>query len=97
MGFLNATAQALVSQAHLQLNTKHLYAANGFAAKELLKLATVLYKAQRAAEDITPDKNGVDFPMPPTPQARTSKFLKCNANLPRLTFFLAHGRLGTRY
>ncbi len=78
MDFLNATAQALLSRAHLQLNTKQLYAANGYAAKELLKLATVLYKAQRAAEDITLYKNGIDDPMPSTPKACTSKHFKYN-------------------
>ncbi len=88
MGFLNAIAQALLSRAHLQLNTKHLYAANGIAAKELLKLATVLYKAQRAAEDIVPNNNDVDYPIPCTTQACASKRLNYNACLSYHYFFL---------
>ncbi len=81
MGFLNAIAQALLSRAHLQLNTKHLYAANGIAVKELLKLATVLYKAQRAADDIVAKNHCIDYPMQSTTQARASNYLKYNVYL----------------
>ncbi len=89
MEFLNAIAQALLSRAQLQLNTKHLYAANGITAKELLKLATVLYKTQRAAEDIAPNNNGVDYPMLSTAQACASKRLNHNTYLSCHCFFSA--------
>ena len=35
------------SKAHLKLNTKKLYGADGYAVKELLKVAAILYSAMR--------------------------------------------------
>lgn len=34
-------------KAHLKLNTKRLYSADGYAVKELLKVSAVLYSAMR--------------------------------------------------
>lgn len=36
------------SKAHIKLNTKKLYMADGYAVKELLKIASLLYSAMRA-------------------------------------------------
>ena len=49
--FLTVTAQALASKAKIKLNTKRLYAADGRAVKELLKVATMLYNASKANEE----------------------------------------------
>ena len=39
------------SKAHLKLNTKKLYSADGYAVKELLKISSVLYSAMRSNKD----------------------------------------------
>ena len=49
--FLVGVTQAMASKAHIKMNAKKLYSADGFAVKELLKLATVLYQAARADSD----------------------------------------------
>jgi len=41
------------SKAHLKLNTKKLYSADGYAVKELLKISSVLYSAMRSNKDTT--------------------------------------------
>merc|ERR1719231_1903080 len=54
--FLTSISTALHSRAKIKLNAKRLYAANGNAVRELLKVATTLYEAQRApalASEIT--------------------------------------------
>lgn len=43
ISFLTAAAQALASKARILVKTKNLYAADGRAVKELLKVARVLY------------------------------------------------------
>lgn len=35
-------------KAHIKLNTKRLYSADGYAVKELLKVTTVLYNAMKS-------------------------------------------------
>jgi len=35
-------------KAHIKLNTKRLYSADGYAVKELLKVTTVLYTAMKS-------------------------------------------------
>lgn len=42
-------AQAMLLKARVKLNIKRLYAADGTAVRELLKIATLLYKASRSA------------------------------------------------
>lgn len=46
--FLTDIASLLAAKARLKLNTKNLYAADGRAVRELLKLATLFYKASRS-------------------------------------------------
>lgn len=43
--FLTGIASLLATKARLKLNTKKLYASDGRAVQELLKLATLLYKS----------------------------------------------------
>ncbi|CAN0287693.1 unnamed protein product [Ectocarpus fasciculatus] len=51
--FLTGVAEAMLNKAHIKLNAKRLYAADGHAVKELLKLATLLYSASRVEQDDT--------------------------------------------
>lgn len=48
VAFLTSIAQAMATKAKIKLNTKRLYAADGRAVKELLKIAEMLYSASRA-------------------------------------------------
>ncbi|RMC17858.1 hypothetical protein DUI87_05526 [Hirundo rustica rustica] len=43
--FIKAVAQFMATKAHIRLNTKKLYQADGYAVKELLKVTSVLYGA----------------------------------------------------
>ncbi|NXX39505.1 CLUA1 protein, partial [Tricholaema leucomelas] len=43
--FIKAVAQFMATKAHIRLNTKKLYQADGYAVKELLKVTSVLYSA----------------------------------------------------
>ncbi|XP_078274079.1 clusterin-associated protein 1 homolog isoform X1 [Rhinoraja longicauda] len=45
--FTKAVAQFMATKAHIKLNTKKLYQADGYAVKELLKVTTVLYNAMK--------------------------------------------------
>lgn len=47
--FLTSIATLLAAKARLKLNTKKLYASDGRAVQELLKLASLLYKATKTA------------------------------------------------
>ncbi|GMH84498.1 hypothetical protein TL16_g09944 [Triparma laevis f. inornata] len=49
--FLTSIAVSMQSKAGIKLNTKKLYAADGHAVKELLKVATTLYHASRYTEE----------------------------------------------
>jgi len=48
--FMTQVAQSMASHAHLKLNCKRLYAADGHAVRELLKVAKLLKKAQDLKE-----------------------------------------------
>ncbi|XP_014681342.1 PREDICTED: clusterin-associated protein 1-like, partial [Priapulus caudatus] len=45
--FITSVAQFMHSKAHIKLNTKKLYMADGYAVRELLKITSVLYNAMR--------------------------------------------------
>ena len=47
--FLQSVAQVMLTKARMKLNIKKLYAADGNAVKELLKVASLLYKATEKA------------------------------------------------
>lgn len=49
VNFLQSIAQVMLTKARMKLNIKRLYAADGLAVKELLKLASLLYKATQKA------------------------------------------------
>mmetsp|Transcript_35489 Transcript_35489/g.57414 ORF Transcript_35489/g.57414 Transcript_35489/m.57414 type:complete len:458 (-) Transcript_35489:864-2237(-) len=55
--FLKNIAQAMASKARIRLNTKKLYGADGYAVKELLKVATVLYNAMRTNPEEEDDQS----------------------------------------
>ncbi|XP_008844351.1 clusterin-associated protein 1 isoform X2 [Nannospalax galili] len=45
--FIKAIAQFMATKAHIKLNTKKLYQADGYAVKELLKITSILYNAMK--------------------------------------------------
>lgn len=45
--FIKSVAQFMATKAHIKLNTKKLYGADGYAVKELLKVTSVLYSAMK--------------------------------------------------
>ena len=47
--FLKSAAEQLLLKARVKLNLKNLYQANGFAVRELLKVANLLHAAHRNA------------------------------------------------
>mmetsp|Transcript_6714 Transcript_6714/g.17580 ORF Transcript_6714/g.17580 Transcript_6714/m.17580 type:complete len:420 (+) Transcript_6714:137-1396(+) len=49
--FLKSVAQVMLTKSRIKLNIKRLYAADGLAVKELLKVALLLYKATSSATD----------------------------------------------
>jgi len=55
--FLTSIASLLASKARLKLNTKKLYASDGRAVQELLKLASLLYKATKTASKSTEEES----------------------------------------
>eukprot|EP01038_Epipyxis_sp_PR26KG_P006134 gene6134-8458_t len=55
--FLTGIASLLATKARLKLNTKKLYASDGRAVQELLKLATLLYKATKSVSKRVEDEN----------------------------------------
>uniref|UniRef100_H2YD01 Clusterin-associated protein 1 n=1 Tax=Ciona savignyi TaxID=51511 RepID=H2YD01_CIOSA len=50
--FIKSSAQFIATKIHLKLNTKRLYMADGYAVKELLKVATVLHSAMKATTSL---------------------------------------------
>ena len=50
--FLSGIASLMSNKARLKLNTKKLYASDGRAVQEMLKLASLLYKVRRASHDV---------------------------------------------
>ncbi|KAL1523188.1 hypothetical protein AB1Y20_018141 [Prymnesium parvum] len=62
--FLKSVAEELLVKARIKLNLKNLYASNGFAVRELLKLASLLHEAHRNAKadpDDTDDTTPADI------------------------------------
>ena len=51
----------MVLKTGLKLNPKKLYGADGYAVKELLRLASVLYEAQKSVGDGLVEPRGEDF------------------------------------
>ncbi|XP_074524116.1 clusterin-associated protein 1 homolog [Halichoeres trimaculatus] len=58
--FIKAVAQFMATKAHIKLNTKRLYQADGYAVKEMLKITTVLYSAMKTKQMTLGDQNEED-------------------------------------
>ncbi|KAM9832001.1 clusterin-associated protein 1 homolog [Neosynchiropus ocellatus] len=54
--FIKAVAQFMATKAHIKLNTKRLYQADGYAVKEMLKITSVLYSAMKTKQMTLDDK-----------------------------------------
>merc|ERR1719230_2120975 len=61
--FLTSISTALHARAKIKLNAKRLYAADGHAVRELLKVATTLYSASRAPVDAANEEEGELAPL----------------------------------
>ncbi|XP_036447062.1 clusterin-associated protein 1 homolog [Colossoma macropomum] len=63
--FIKAVAQFMATKAHIKLNLKRLYQADGYAVKEMLKITSVLYNAMKTKEssagDLNLDENSSKF------------------------------------
>ena len=57
VAFLKSVAEQLLVKARVKLNLKNLYSSNGFAVRELLKVATLLHDAHRNAGTEDGDDN----------------------------------------
>jgi clusterin-associated protein 1 len=57
--FVKSVAQFMATKAHIKLNTKKLYQADGYVVKELLKMTSVLYNALK----LNLDENSEDSSM----------------------------------
>lgn len=53
--FIKAVAQFMATKAHIRLNTKKLYQADGYAVKELLKVTSMLYGAMNTQGEEWPE------------------------------------------
>ena len=58
--FLKSTAKIMLSKARVKLNLKRLYGADGYAVKELLKIANMLRDATTRAAQSGEDTSGVE-------------------------------------
>ncbi|XP_034148319.1 clusterin-associated protein 1 homolog isoform X2 [Esox lucius] len=54
--FIKAVAQFMATKAHIKVNTKRLYQADGYAVKEMLKMTSVLYSTIKTKEMASGDK-----------------------------------------
>ena len=52
VSFIRQVCQLFASKARIILNPKKLYEATGYAVKELLKIATMMYKAMQSSGNI---------------------------------------------
>ena len=50
----------MATKAHIKLNTKRLYMADGYAVKEMLKVTSVLHSAMRSTSNVTSDDGSGD-------------------------------------
>uniref|UniRef100_A0A8C7ZDT4 Clusterin associated protein 1 n=1 Tax=Oryzias sinensis TaxID=183150 RepID=A0A8C7ZDT4_9TELE len=54
--FIKTVAQFMAAKAHIKLNTKRLYQADGYAVKEMLKISSVLHSAMKTKEMALEDR-----------------------------------------
>ncbi|XP_053476334.1 clusterin-associated protein 1 homolog isoform X3 [Ictalurus furcatus] len=62
--FIKAVAQFMATKAHIKMNLKRLYQADGYAVKEMLKITSVLYNAMKTNE------TGADEPSSDDPSSK---------------------------
>ena len=55
--FIRSVCQLFATKARIQLNPKKLYEAQGFAVKEMLKIAQMMTKAMQNSDNIDDDDN----------------------------------------
>ena len=58
--FVKSAAQLMATKAHIKLNTRKLYGADGYAVKELLKITSLLYSAIRSNEETSDNYQDVE-------------------------------------
>ncbi|KAK7113555.1 clusterin-associated protein 1-like isoform X1 [Littorina saxatilis] len=56
--FIKSVAEFMATKAHIKMNTKRLYGADGYAVKEMLKVTTLLYGATKP--DVAEELENVD-------------------------------------
>ena len=56
--FIKSSAHLMATKAHVKLNTKKLYGADGYAVKELLKIANLLYTAMKSETTESDEEHG---------------------------------------
>ena len=56
VAFVRQVCQMFASKARITLNPKKIYEASGHSVKELLKIATMMYKAMKSSEDAYDDE-----------------------------------------
>ena len=64
--FIRSVCQLFASKARITLNPKRLYEAQGYAVKEMLKIAQMMYKAMQSSQQTEEDENAgalMDFNM----------------------------------
>lgn len=57
VNFIRSVCNLFASKARITLNPKKLYEAQGFAVKEMLKVASMMYKAMQSTENVDDDDN----------------------------------------
>lgn len=57
--FIKSAAHLMATKAHIKLNTKKLYGADGYAVKELLKITSLLYKAMNTDKEESEDEHSL--------------------------------------
>ncbi|KAL6750413.1 Clusterin-associated protein-1-domain-containing protein [Haematococcus lacustris] len=85
--FLQSVAQVMLTKARMKLNIKKLYSADSLAVKELLKVASLLYKATEKAAIDEDQGEAVDFAVmlkgfnPKEIKANAAEIIKAGASL----------------
>jgi clusterin-associated protein 1 len=57
VNFIRQVCQLFASKARIVLNPKKLYEASGYAVKELIKVATMMYKAMQSSDSFLEDED----------------------------------------
>lgn len=66
VNFIRSVCQLFATKARITLNPKKLYEAQGYAVKEMLKIATMMYKAMQSSDAVDDEEQGaplMDFNM----------------------------------